>query len=513
MARYILFLITLSWLLVGCAEVLPLTGGATDITAPRPVLNSQVPEQGETNFSGSKVTVEFDEYIVMNDPANTASMNPAAGKLTVTNNKRKVSIAWDQPLQPNTTYIIQLNGTVQDLNEKNDTIHQFVFSTGNTIDTLQVIGKINSAFTDAPAENYTVGLYPVESNPMTSEAVYLTRTNKQGKFTFAYLKEENYRLFAYQDANKDRRYTMGEPYAFLNESVSTKDSLVPRLSSFTERNALNKLQVNLQFPGLAVAFGRKLNTDSLLINGQNAVVLKKIRDDSMVVALPPYSGTSLNFTYHSDTVSKLISEKDRKQPIQLICTDYKKFIRSNDTIHFEVNDIISQVDKQHILLLDSKNQPIGFTINNSKNAISIVPESIATDKFMVTFLPNAVKSAHVSNDTIRVLMEYKRAADLSNLTINCSALSGENWLIQLMDGKTVVASNYKSSSDSLVVFSQLLPGTYQIRCIQDTNRNGLWDAGSYALLQQAEVVYRFELKSKLRANWDIEETLELNINE
>src|SRR3989338_8208255 len=115
MARNALFLIVFFGLLVSsCADVIPLTGGDEDEFAPKTV--DQSPEQGTTYFSGNEVQMTFDENIVVNYAASTVTMNPSLGKLTTEKKNRTITVSWEEPLLPNTTYILQFNGTVRDLN-------------------------------------------------------------------------------------------------------------------------------------------------------------------------------------------------------------------------------------------------------------------------------------------------------------------------------------------------------------------------------------------------------------
>ena len=55
-------------------------------------------------------------------------------------------------------------------------------------------------------------------------------------------------------------------------------------------------------------------------------------------------------------------------------------------------------------------------------------------------------------------------------------------------------------------FQHVAPGTYYLRCIEDANGNGVWDTGNYADKRQPERVYYRPTSVQLRANWDVEET-------
>lgn len=512
MARICLFL-SLFGLLAACAEIVPLTGGVRDEAAPKPVEGSQFPEQGAVNYQGSEITVTFDEYFTLNDPLNTVSINPKAGKLKVTNDRKKLRISWDEPLQPNTTYIIQLDGTILDLNEKNDTIHQFVFSTGPILDTLHITGKITDAFSGKNSDNYTVCLFPVDSNPLTDSYLYASRSDKEGLFSFHYLHDENYRLFAFSDANKDRKYTIGEAYAYLSDPISTRDTNDFVLRAFKPKNALNKLQMNFELPGTALLFGRNLSPDSIFINGEKAKVLNVFAPDSLRIGLPAFQTPSLVFTYSGDTLSKLLTQQDRQRNFTPGILNYKRATILRDTIRVQFYEQLQQMDTSRIKLVDSKSVPIPYKFSFHENQLALIPNEISTDKYTLTFDKGALQGLSAQNDSVSFAMEQKQLADLCTVTVNCSVLEGAGWTIQLMDGKTRVAQTIKPESDSLVVFDHLIPGSYQLRCFLDSNQNGVWDGGDYSEQTQPEFIFNYVIQSKLRPNWEITETLQFKEDE
>ena len=73
---------------------------------------------------------KFDEFIKLQDPLNTITMNPSVGQLTSELKNKTLRVSWEASLLPETTYILQLNGTIRDNTESNDSIYQFVFSSG-----------------------------------------------------------------------------------------------------------------------------------------------------------------------------------------------------------------------------------------------------------------------------------------------------------------------------------------------------------------------------------------------
>jgi hypothetical protein len=55
-----------------------------------------------------------------------------------------------------------------------------------------------------------------------------------------------------------------------------------------------------------------------------------------------------------------------------------------------------------------------------------------------------------------------------------------------------------------------LPGEYSFRIILDENKNEKWDPIDVQQQKQAEDVLYFNTPVKVRANWEVETTLEIN---
>ncbi len=512
MARYSLFLGFFLLLLAGCAEIIPLTGGPADERAARPVEGSQDPAQGALHVNQQELRVRFDEYFTLNDPSNTAVMNPNAGKLEVTSSRRDLTIKWDGALKPNTTYIIQLNGTVKDLNEKNDTIHQFVFSTGDQIDSLKIRGVITDGFSNKPGNGFTVGLYDSVSDPYKTAPAYICKSDAKGEFEFSYLKAGNYQLFAYLDSNKDRLPTLGEDLAYSTGVISSTDSIFLPLLASKPKNPVKQLQIKPLNPGIASVYGKEINDSQLLINAQPIRLIKRFETDSVLLALPIVENDVYTFTDGTDTITKIIPLKDRKKNFTIASKAYKGSWTLGDTLVFETNELIESMDTSLIVVEDKTKIKVDYTYAFSGNQLQIIPKSGTSFDLIVNFKIGALKGAANANDSIKAELKTLRPSDLSNLKLNVSSLEGD-WIIQLMDGTSIVRTYYKSASDTLISWNQVIPATYQVRCIRDENKNRKWDPGNWEKRTQPEQVVRFNLKSKLRPNWDIEETLEMNPDE
>ena len=76
--------------------------------------------------------------------------------------------------------------------------------------------------------------------------------------------------------------------------------------------------------------------------------------------------------------------------------------------------------------------------------------------------------------------------------------------IQLLNEKEVVIREYAANQEG-VLFEYLAPASFFLRLYIDENGDGQWTTGDWLLKRQAEPIYYYPKKLKLRANWDFEE--------
>ena len=179
-----------------CAQTSPLSGGPKDQFAPEIDSAKTHPYNGQTNFADDQVRMKFNEYIKLNKPNDNILIFPLMEeKPTIEAKNKRLTITFNEPLQEKTTYIITFNNAIQDITESNDSVFQYVFSTGNYIDSLQVFGSVRDAFTNQLQSEVLVALYPkdLEANfdsiPLKFKPTYLAQTNESGRFELNYLKD------------------------------------------------------------------------------------------------------------------------------------------------------------------------------------------------------------------------------------------------------------------------------------------------------------------------------------
>jgi len=126
----------------GCAQIGAPTGGPRDSLPPE--LVNALPKLMTTNFKGNKIILNFNEYIDVQDVSTNLLVSPfPKTNPTVDYKLKTVTVKLKDSLIDNTTYTINFGNAIKDNNEGNPFRNfTYVFSTGKTIDSLQISGNV-----------------------------------------------------------------------------------------------------------------------------------------------------------------------------------------------------------------------------------------------------------------------------------------------------------------------------------------------------------------------------------
>ena len=221
-------------LLAACASIGSPEGGPRDYTPPQVMKTS--PEAGALNFHGDKVDITFDEIINIKDQQKKVIISPAPKTQPLIRTVgKKVTIEFREPLEENTTYVIDFSNAIEDNNEGNQLDgYTFAFSTGDVIDSLAISGIVLRAMDLEPMQHVIVGIHSnLDDTAFTRLPLErISRTNDRGQFTLRNLKPGSYHVFALNDMDGDYRMARTEDIAFLDSVV------VPTTSAFTSQDTV-----------------------------------------------------------------------------------------------------------------------------------------------------------------------------------------------------------------------------------------------------------------------------------
>lgn len=247
------------------------TGGKKD-TIP-PILVKCVPENGTTNVpvKGAVLTFTFNEYVVIKTAGNIF-LSPPQQKMLKTKIKGKsLEVRFEEDLQPDMTYTLSFTDAIKDNNEGNMFPgFTYVFSTGDSIDSMMVTGTVRDSKTLKPMKGMTVMLYKdcSDSAILVKRPFAAALTDDWGYFCIRNIKDTSYRLYAVKDDNNNKMYDAAE-----NELVAFVDSIfrptmrvvdtIPEVQAFDMKDTVGCQSRTSQYE---LALFRARPTKQLIVN-------------------------------------------------------------------------------------------------------------------------------------------------------------------------------------------------------------------------------------------------------
>jgi uncharacterized protein (DUF2141 family) len=212
---------------IGCAKQALPTGGPKDVLPP--VMVKSVPPNGATNFKGENIVLTFDEYFTL-DKINEKFMvsPPMRLKPLITVRGKNILIDFKEKTKDSTTYTLYFQDAIRDLDESNPLNNfQFVFSTGKVIDSLSVTGNVLNAFNLEPEKSTLVLMYSNlnDSAPKKILPDYISQADINGYFRINNVKTGNYKIYALQDNNNNKKYDPAdEAFAFIDSVINVNSA-------------------------------------------------------------------------------------------------------------------------------------------------------------------------------------------------------------------------------------------------------------------------------------------------
>lgn len=259
-------------LLASCAHKGTLSGGKKDIIPPKVV--GMQPPNGSTNFSGKRFSIEFNEFIQLDNINQKALISPPVDKAPdYVLRGKSLLVKFNEELKPNTTYSVYFGDAITDLNEKNPLINfTYIFSTGDYVDSLGMHGEVLDAFNLTPVEETLIMLYkdnndsiPFDSLPYLVKPYYISKTDVNGRFYLHGLSDDNYLAFALKDLNGSYTYDQpGEAIAFLDHLIQP-EYIAPEKEGDTSADSIEMAADSNALPLLPseISLADSLSADSL----------------------------------------------------------------------------------------------------------------------------------------------------------------------------------------------------------------------------------------------------------
>ena len=530
---YILFSLII---LFGCAKRGNPTGGPKDSIPP--VLVNASPKLNSTNFDSEEIRLTFDEWVKLDKVQDQLIISPPLEKSSyeikpLSGVTKKVFLKFLDSLAPETTYTINFGNSIQDNNENNPlTFFSYTFSTGETIDSLYIKGKTKDAFSQESDDFISLQLYRVDSLFKDSiifndKPTYISNTLDSTNYKFQNLKEGKYLLIALKDV--DNNYFFDPFYdkiGFLDSLITLPRDSIIDLKLFKEETEIiwdKPHFINSEKIGFGY-YGKldldKIKIESNIPDSVNYVFIKEKETDTLNLWLSKNSFDSLNFSLiETDTIKLTTVKFDRKRDSLIDSLNVSQktvnVIHLKESFKISSNIPLNKIEDSLITIRDIDSLIIPFTtsINDRLDEIDIDFEVSPSDNYSIFIKPRAIKDIRgTENDTLQYNVVSQTLEDYGNVFLDVITNNDSKYILHLIDSSSNIIREFNNvNSNSTVIFDYIRPGKYTFRLIEDLNSNDIWDTGNYLKQVQPEPVYYFSSELDVRANWDLNETFNLNL--
>jgi uncharacterized protein (DUF2141 family) len=527
--------------LTSCAVKRPLTGGPRD-SVPAAV-TVFVPASGTTAYSGTTVTIEFDDWV---KPAvrSSISIQPVT-RYTTSFSGNELEVEFLEPLLPNTTYSVALGTDWQDeRGNKPSRSYGMIFSTGTAIDS----GRIDGRVITSSAENAYVLCYPrsmVDTARSLARiaAPYRIPVGTSGDFTIRALPPGEYVVCAVRDLNRDGRIDPTEEMGIATNYVPEGgratlrllppiDRLAPQIinaRSSSDRTVVLRCSERIDTLGLTANAFTVMDSTGRTIpvlaawrapDAADRIIVRtaeSMRSASHTItigqgALRDSSGNVIEDTARSATfVASATLDAVVPRIASITPADSAKKIPTGDAV---LSLVFS--DAMDRTRMPTVSVAWGDTVKNAvlswHDAITLIcatPDGAPSDKLM-TWRIRATNMRAMSGATmtdtvfVRTFTTSGRTdPGVVEGTLTDSLGMGEPLLLRFLI-KDVVKAVIPVVHGGPWSIATLPAGQYDMEIVADLNRNGRYDNGEVSPLRFAEPTYRFPTPIAVRSRWTLD---------
>ncbi len=521
----------------GCASQTTPTGGPQDKIPPELVESN--PTNGQKNFKGKVIELTFNEDVRLKDPKEEILITPSPGKNIIYTAKRnKVTIEAENPWIDSTTYSITFREGIQDITEGNPAENlRLAFSTGESIDSLQINGHISNIFSETIPDKITVALYQSDTfNIFNHSPTYFTKSNKKGNFTLQNLKAGDYYVYAFEDKNKNLKVeSKTEKFGYiarpinlpdntdsLNISLIRVDARPLTITSIRYTDKTTRVRFNKSIDSLKIEGIEKSNAIYSFDDTQSEVIFYQSFDskDSIKIRLMTQDSVyqSLDTTFYL----KYSETKMAKESFSLKELTYGYDLSSKQLKHrLSFNKPISKVNYDSLYIkMDS------LTIINFDKSDLLIDTLYHTISFVTRLEPKVDSSKQTKVKPFKPFLRYGKGTFVSIDQDSSKAISKnivfldeedtglitgkvetkeKNYEVQLLYTDNTIAHKLRNPKE--LNFKFVEARDYKLLVVIDTNGNGKWDPGSFQKhIEPEKVIFYKSDEGKysfpIRANWE-----------
>ncbi|MFD2719307.1 Ig-like domain-containing protein [Hymenobacter monticola] len=527
-------------LLESCAAVAPPLGGPRDRIAPRRISSS--PDSAARNVSQQFVRLNFSEPVVTKELSKNLLITPQLAEdnpYKLREERNSVTLLFDKPLDPNTTYSFNFRDGIVDITEglpaKNAVLN---FSTGAVLDSGRVSGTVTDLLTARPVAEASIGLYRTvdTAGVRRGRPYYTALTDKDGKFSLGFLKDGTYKIYAVGDKNNNGRFDDGERIAYLPAPITIAgrsgqpvalvltqpDRRPPLLTTRTPSptqlrlgfsEALRTATLAALGPGPTPA--ALAEASQLTDRGRTLVLFKtpEVGDGRYLLTMADSTGNVGHDTLQVKFPVPPATAKRVAVPTLYSVEGSPRSVYPEGQVRFKfaVPVRVASGKPFGTLVEDSTRRrplrlPADGTLSADRDELTVRFNSKAKTRLEIVLDSTAVTAVTGQNLRLRPLRLSISEQDVSTSLSGTITTKEKNLELQLLDSKFQVVASLASPKGKYL-FSDIAPGTYRLRVLIDADGDGRWRGGDPNLLLPPEPVYLDPKPVQIRSGFDIEEPL------
>jgi|GEM_PF-2290796 len=508
--------IGVSLVVLACAQQRGIKGGEKDTTAPKVVQASL--DSISTHFQGTSIAMTFNEWVQIGS-ASEVLFTPSLKQPPLLKLKGKtVTLSWTDTLQKNTTYQVDFSKSISDVTENNFCSANFIFSTGFSLDSLQIQGMVRDALTGAIPEKAVVLLY---SDSLFGKIAYSQPLKNDGSFAFKYLPNARFKLAVLVDENGNGLWDENEKGAFQSNDVKPNEpQRVTPLKIQTAPQTISCLPLD-QFVTDSLGTGfivRKpgMNKPLRLAETEANRPFRYGALDDIIDTLYFALGGEVSNDFVGvrmaygetcvDTLSSFFSKRAKlpefkfqgrlqKNPEQILLIEAPCYSVLKQGAKAQVN--FHGIQAQASII--ETGSPLHFAVQ-----LDAEKEEL-TGEIQVQILPGVFGTAYGTfNDTLNFKGAFTPKEKLGSLLLQFEKFGSPyaSCFVELRNEKWALVQQAPLSVAAME-FLDLLPGKYFIRVVWDENQNERWDVNDLESKQVAEYTEVASTPVIVKANWQM----------
>lgn len=523
--------VLLLWLgVAGCAQISSPTGGPVDEDPPQVL--AMTPPTDEVQARPRSLRILFDEFVSLKSAQQQLIISPPISKRpTIKVRGKEVRVEMDpNAFEDSTTYVFSFGGGIVDLHESNPALDlNWAFSTGSEMDSLELKGRVTDRMSGGAMEGLRVLLFqePIELDSILAGTLpaAIGVTDATGLFRIDYLKDGQFFALALDDANANYRWDEGEYLAFDTIPMVAGDTLVRAFSGFEPKkptplryiesskiDSVGSIRIYAPLDGESVVE----EWGALIMNQRVEAPWERTLDsifmwvDQGVIG----DGSSIQVVWNgesfTDTANVRLDRNSRRQTPQVLGVLPRTSRAQN--VRSLTFDRAVEVTDDSLWMLVRGEDTLAFddfsirpdSLQSVGRTLQLHHRETVNEEYSLTAFPGAFGNPldQVQDDTLMWSWKTHPLDHFGELNVALTNLPGSGWLV--IESSKGALDRFRVLNDTTIIFSQLLPGVYQLGFEWDVNEDDAWQMGNLSRLEVPEPYFYPRENPTIRSNWTVE---------